>query len=197
MGEPMIERLHLSAKPALLNVFTEAFVEQAFMPSIGRRPDTIRAVMKAFLRFYGRSRSLMLHGIRRDDRLVCGSVSADATEEPTVLAAILFFVELVRALGWRTTTEFGTIARERPKYDERYLELILLGTSPSCQRHGLGRRMLRFICDEAKRRDYAGVILLTNRAAPAFRLYTEFGFTVDSEFPFADVTLCWMRHRWR
>ena len=108
MGEPMIERLHLSAKPALLDVFTQAFVEQAFIPSIGRRPGTIRAVMKAFLRFFGRSRSLLLHGIRRDDRLVCGSVSADATEGPTVLAAILFFVELVRALGWRTTTEFGT-----------------------------------------------------------------------------------------
>ncbi|MHC4248657.1 MAG: GNAT family N-acetyltransferase [Planctomycetota bacterium] len=195
MGEPTIERLHLSARPALLDVFTRAFIEQAFMPSIGRQPGTVRAVMKGFLRFFGGYRSLLLHGIRRDGRLVCGSVSADSSEEPSALAAALFFVELVRALGWRITTGFGTIHREQPKYDERYLELVLLGTSPSCQRLGLGRRMLRFICDEAKRRDYAGVILVTDRAAPAFRLYTESGFTVDSEFPFAGVTLCWMRWR--
>ncbi len=193
----MIERLQLSARPALLDVFTQSFGKQAFIPSIGRRPETIRAVMKGFLRFFGRYRSLLLYGIRRDDRLVCGLVSADATEEPTVFSAILFFVELVGALGWRTTTEFGTIHKAQPKYEERYLELVLLGTSPSCQRLGLGRRMLRFICDEAKRRDYAGVILLTDRAAPAFRLYTDFGFVVDTEFLFAGVTLCWMRHRWR
>ncbi|MHC4201968.1 MAG: GNAT family N-acetyltransferase [Planctomycetota bacterium] len=193
MGEPMIERLHRSARPALLDVFTKAFVEQVFIPTIGRHPPTVRGVMKGFLRFYGRSRSLLLHGIRRDGRLVCGSVSADATEEPSVLSAALFFVELVAALGWRITSEFGTIAKEQPKYDERYLELVLLATSPSWQGHGFGRRMLRFICDEAERMDYAGVVLITDRASPAFRLYTKSGFTVDSEFPFADVTLCWMR----
>jgi len=188
-----IEELHLSARPALLDVFTRAFTAQAFMPSIGSRPGTVRAVMKAFLRFFGRYRSLALRGIRLDGRIVCGSVSTDATEEPSILSVGIFLVELVRALGWHTTTEFDTIHKEQPKYDGRYLELVLLGTLPSCQGRGLGRRMLRSVCDEAKRRGLAGVILLTSRDAPAFRLYTKFGFTVDNEFPFGDVTLCWMR----
>jgi ribosomal protein S18 acetylase RimI-like enzyme len=195
MGEQMIEQLHLSAKEALLNVFAQAFSGQAFMPSIGHRPETTRGLMKGFLRFFSRYRSLLLHGIRQDGRLVCGSVATDAAEEPAALSAGLFFVELVRALGWRTTTGFATIHKEQPKYDERYLELVLLGTSPSCQGQGLGKQMLRFICDDAKRRDYAGVILLTSRAAPAFRLYTNFGFAVDNEFPFMGVSLCWMRYR--
>ena len=194
MGRSMIEQLKRSSKPALLEVFTRAFSDQAFMPSIGRGHETVRAVMKGFLRFFSRHRSLLLHGIRQDGRLVCGSVAADSTEEPGALSAGLFFVELVRALGWRTTTEFDTIHKEQPKYDERYLELVLLGALPSCQRQGLGRQMLQFVCGEAKRRDYAGVILLTNRAAPAFHLYTKNGFTVDNEFPFLDVKLCWMRH---
>ena len=188
-----IEELRLSARPALLDVFTRAFTTQAFMPSIGDRPETVRAVMKAFLRFFGGYRSLALRGIRLDGRLVCGSVATDATEEPGILSAGIFFVELLRALGWRTTTEFGTIHDEQPKYDGRYRELVLLGTLPSCQGRGLGRRMLTRVCDEAAREGYAGVILLTSRDAPAFRLYTKFGFTVDNDFPFGDVTLCWMR----
>jgi len=85
------------------------------------------------------------------------------------------------------------VVREEPKYEGRYLELIIFGTLPAYQRQGLGRKMLNFLYNEAKSEEYKGVILVADRNTPAFSLYLKEGFIVDREFAMGEATLCWMR----
>lgn len=188
-----IQRLSSEARGELLELFTEAFSRQVLMPGMAQDRASVRALMSAFLRFYGRSESLALRGIRRGGQLACGAVTVDFGEEASLLAAVPFFFRLTRALGWRTTLSFGTIEKHQPKYDRRHLELALLGTAPSFQGQGFGRQMLDLLCEECRRLDYAGLVLVTDPATPAFALYRDRGFRVESRFPFATGELCWMR----
>ena len=188
-----VERLTGSDKPGLLDLFTEAFKEHPLIPALGARPEATRAAMKAFLDYFGSTQSSLLYGIQQDNKLVCATVSSDSTASTSMPALMRFIWALWRALGWRITREFGVLHKEAPKYEDRYLELIILGTLPAYQKQGLGRQMLRFLSNEAKRDGYKGVILVADRNTPAINLYLKEGFAVDKEFAMGEATLCWMR----
>ena len=188
-----VERLRGSDKPGLLDLFTEAFKEHPLIPALGTRPEATRATMKAFLDYFGRTKSSLLYGIRQDNKLVCATVSSDSTAATSMPALMRFIWALWRALGWRVAKELGIVHREEPKYEDRYLELIILGTLPAYQKQGLGRKMLRFLSNEAKQDGYKGVILVADRNTPALNLYLKEGFVVDKEFAMGEATLCWMR----
>jgi ribosomal protein S18 acetylase RimI-like enzyme len=194
MEEATIERLDRSAEREVLDVFTQAFEGHPFIPAVGARPKNTKALMKAFIDFFAKTKNSLLLGIRKDDRLVCASLSVDSTEQPSTLTLIWFIVALSRAMGWRSAKELETVHKEEPKYEGRYLELVILGTLPEYQRQGFGRRILRFLCDEAKRRECKGVILVADRDTPACRFYVKEGFKVDKEFATGETTLCWMRY---
>jgi len=188
-----VERLRGSDKPGLLDLFTEAFKEHPLIPALGAKPEATRAVFKAFLDYFGRTKSSLLYGIRQDNKLVCATVSLDSTAATSLRALMRFISALWRALGWRVAKELGVVHREEPKYEGRYLELVILGTLPAYQRQGLGCKMLRFLNNEAKRDGYKGVILVADRNTPALNLYLKEGFVVDKEFAMGEATLCWMR----
>lgn len=88
---------------------------------------------------------------------------------------------------------FEEIHKEEPRYEERHLELVILGTLPTHQRMGCGRKMLRFLVEKAREEGYKGVILAANKDTPAFHFYLKEGFIVEKEFDVGEVTLCWMR----
>jgi len=188
-----VERLKGSDKPGLLDLFTEAFEEHPLIPALGAKPEATRPTMKAFLDYFGRTKSSLLYGIRQGNKLVCATVSSDSTASTSMPALMRFIWALWRALGWRVAKELGIVHREEPKYEDRYLELIILGTLPAYQKQGLGRKMLRFLNNEAKKDGYKGVILVADRNTPAINLYLKEGFVVDKEFAMGEATLCWMR----
>jgi aminoglycoside 6'-N-acetyltransferase I len=64
---------------------------------------------------------------------------------------------------------------------------------PSRQGQGLGRRLLRFLYDQAKREGYDGIVLLADQGTSAFGLYRSEGFEVEREFEVTQQRLCWMR----
>ena len=188
-----VERLRGSDKPGLLDLFTEAFKEHPLIPALGAKPEATRATMKAFLDYFGSTKSSLLYGIRRDNKLACASVSLDSTVAPSKPALIGFIFSLSQAVGWRIVRELEVVVKEEPKYEGRYLELVVFGTLPACQKQGLGRKMLRFLNNEARRDGYKGVILVADRNTPAINLYLKEGFVVDKEFAMGEATLCWMR----
>jgi len=194
MDEVRIERLGWSDRKEVLNLFTQAFAEHPLIPAIGGRTENTQSVLKAFLDLFGKTKSAQLYGIRRNDKLVCASLSVDSAEEPPVFALLRFIFALSRAMGWRAAKELEAVHKEEPKYEERYLELIILGTLPAYQRQGLGRKMLRFLYETAEQQGFQGVILVADRDTPAFHLYQEEGFKVDKEFMAGETTLCWMRY---
>lgn len=188
-----IERLEFSDKLELLELLTQAFKEHPLIPALGAKPEATGPLMNAFLDCFGGAKRALLYGIRKDNELVCASVSLDSTIEPSKPALIRFIFSLYRALGWRIAKEFEVVHKEEPKYEERYLELVILGTLPAYQRQGLGRKMLNFLYNEAKRGNYKGVILVADRNTPAFQLYSKEGFMVDKDFAMGETTMCWMR----
>jgi len=189
--EIQIERLKGSNEPELLELFTQAFRDYPLIPALHAKPEAIRKVVKAYLDFFG-GKSL-LYEIRKENKLVCASLSVDSTTKPSVLALIRFIFFLSRALGWHHAKELEIVHKEEPKYKERYLELVMLGTLPEYQRCGFGRKMLHFLYNEAKREKYKGIILVASRDTPAFHLYLKEGFIVEKEFLVGEITLCWMR----
>jgi ribosomal protein S18 acetylase RimI-like enzyme len=193
MKNAKVARLKGSDKLELLELLTQAFTEHPLTPTLGAKPEATRPVVNAFLNCFGEVEGSLLYGIRKDNKLVCASLSLDSTVEPSKLALMRFAFALYRAVGWRITREFEVISKEEPKYKDRYLELILLGTLPAYQRQGLGRKMLRFLYDYARKENYKGMILVAYRNSHAFHLYLRHGFIVDREFNIGEATLCWMR----
>jgi len=187
-----VERLESSDKPELLDLFTEAFKEHPLIPAVGARPEATRPVMEAFLDFFGGTRNSLLCGIRKDNKLACATVSLDSTVAPSKSALIGFIFSLAQAVGWHIVRQLEAVVREEPKYEGRYLELVVFGTLPAYQKQGLGRKMLNFLYNEAKREGYKGVILVADRNSPAFNLYLKEGFSVDRVFIMGEATLCWM-----
>jgi len=188
-----VERLGRSNRLELLELLTQAFKEHPLIPALDTKPEATGPLMNAFLDCFGGARRVLLYGIRKDNKLVCASLSLDSTVEPSKPALMGFIFSLYRALGWRIAREFEVVHKEEPKYEDCYLELVIFGTLPAYQQQGLGRKMLNFLYNEAKREGYKGVILVADRNTPAFNLYLKEGFIVDKEFAMGEATLCWMR----
>lgn len=130
--------------------------------------------------------------VRKDDKIICGSVSVDSKKEPSMFSLIRFIISLSLALGWKAARELEIVHREEPRYEERYLELVILGTLPKYQMKGYGRRMLRFLKGLAKREGYKGIILVADANTPAYCFYSKEGFIVDKEVKVGKSELCWM-----
>jgi ribosomal protein S18 acetylase RimI-like enzyme len=188
-----VVRLGVSDRLELLELFTEAFREHPLIPLLDAKPEATGSLMKAFLDCFGGTEGTLLCGIRRDDRLVCASVSVDSTAHPSAPVLLRFIFALWRALGWRVAKQFQMVDKAKPKYQDRYLELVVLGTLPAYQKQGLGRCMLNFLYNEARKENYKGVILVADCATPAFRLYLKEGFAVDRDFSICEAPLSWMR----
>ena len=188
-----VEQLGASNKLELIELFTQAFKEHPLIPALNAKPEATEPLMNAFLDCFGGTKRALLYGIRKDSKLVCASVSLDSTVEPSKPALMRFALALWRALGWRIVREFEVVHKEEPRYEDRYLELVILGTLPAYQQQGFGRKILNFLYDEAKREEYRGVILVADRNTPAFQLYSKEGFVVDKEFAIGKETMCWMR----
>jgi ribosomal protein S18 acetylase RimI-like enzyme len=188
-----IEQLKKSDKPEVLELFTQAFRDYPLLPVLSVKPEKTRKVIKAFLSFFGGVKSSWLYGIRKGNKLVCASLSVDSTTKLSILALIRFIFSLTCILGWHSAKELETVHKEEPKYKERYLELVLLGTLPVYHKQGYGRRMLHFLYDKAKNEGYKGLILVATCKTPAFYFYLKEGFVMEKEFTIQGTTLCWMR----
>lgn len=191
MAEVRIERLKNSDKKVLLDLFDEAFTAYPLIPTLTDKPKARRKVLKAFLDFFGGKKSFM-HGIKKNDKILCASVSVDSKKEPSIFSLFRFIISLSFALG-RKAKELEIVHKEEPKYEERYLELVLLGTLPEHQRKGFGRMMLRFLKDFARKEGYKGIILVADVDTPAFNFYLKERFLADKEFEVGKTKLCWMR----
>jgi len=187
-----VEKLDITQREEILVVLKQAFATHPLLP-----PDTpiekTQALLELILDSFGSTDRAYLFGIRNEKQLVCVSFSVDSHYEPRGLALVRFFVRLFRILGWRLTRDFIRIFAHRPKYEDSYLDLNLLGTLPKFHGQGYGRSMLRFLFDFAPTQNYHGVILAVDKETPAFHLYCQEGFIFDKEISLRKRTLCHLR----
>jgi GNAT superfamily N-acetyltransferase len=188
----MVERLDISQKSEMLGVLKQAFATHPMLPP-GTPIETTEAMLELIINSFGTTEEARLYGIRKEGALACVSFAVDPHCEPKGIAMIYFFFRLFRILGWRLTKDFVWAFTKRPKYEDSYLELFLLGTLPEYHGQGLGTEMLRFLYDFAKEQDYCGVILGVAKDTPAHLFYLKEGFVVDKEVSFGSMRLCNMR----
>jgi ribosomal protein S18 acetylase RimI-like enzyme len=193
MQGPMAERLTRRGREDLTSVLARACVQDPMMLALGGSAGDSGAMVKALVDFHWGMKSLLLCGIRMDEGLVCGSLCVDLREDPSLLALSRLAWSVTRAVGWAAIGPLLDTQRHKPLYRERHLELVAVGTLPTRQGQGLGRRLLHFLYKQAMKEGYDGVLLLTDRSGPAFNLYISEGFEVEREFELAKQKLCWMQ----
>ncbi len=192
MQHPMVERLTSGAKEELTQALTQAFEEHPMVPALGARPEDTGALVKALVDFHWHMKSLLLCGIRTDEGLVCGSLSVDAREDASLLALARVAWGVRRGVGGGAMGPLLDVERHKPLLQERHLEMVMLATLPAYQRQGLGRHLLQFLYRQAMQEGYTGILLITDRDTPAYRLYRSEGFEIERKLEVAERTLCWM-----
>ncbi len=181
------------ARGELAHVLAQAFAQHPMVHALGGRTEDASGLMEALVRFYWGKGSLLACGIRMDEGLVSGLVGADSREDPSLWSLARLAWGITRAVGRGAIGPLLDVERRKPLCRERFFELAILATVPSHQGQGLGRRLLRFLCDQAKREGYDGIMLVVDQDTPASGLYRSEGFEVDREYEVARRRLCWMR----
>ena len=186
------ERLGSTDEPAVKEVLREAFAKHPMLPP-GTSARATERLMALMVDTFGRHETAALHGIRQEGTLVCVAMTLANGFEPKGLALVYFVARLCFVLGWRLIRDFARAMSNQPKYDQPYLDLMLLGTLPTHHGRGLGRAMLRFIYDMAESQGYHGVTLAVAKDTSAHRLYLKEGFVDVAEVSLRSLSLCHMR----
>jgi GNAT superfamily N-acetyltransferase len=173
-------------------VLREAFATHPMLPP-GTPARTTERLMALMMDTFGRDETAALHGIRVGGTLACVALTLEGGREPKGLALVRFVVRLCFVLGWRLIRDYARAMGSQPEHDGPYLDLMLLGTLPAHHGQGLGRAMLRFICEMAESGGYHGVTLAVAKDTPAHRFYLKEGFVTVAEVPLRSLLLCHMR----
>ncbi len=178
----------------MLKVLKQAFASHPMLPP-GTPIKKTEAMLELLIDSFGRAGKAYFYGILKDGELACVSFSVDSRYEPKGIAMAQFFFKFFRILGWKLTKDFIIGLSKRPKYKDPYFDLTLLGTLPDHHGKGLGKAMLGFLYDVAKKDGYSGVILGVAKETPAYHFYLKEGFVVDKEVSIGGMPLCHMRRK--
>lgn len=60
---------------------------------------------------------------------------------------------------------------------------------PACQRRGIGRRLLDYVCSLFRQQGYSSMELIVDRLAPVYRMYARHGFTESDRYRLMSLEL--------
>ena len=190
-----VKLLNSSEKETALSLICEAFKEHPMLPP-GISHETAQALFRFMFDEFGSKKSTCIHGIKDSgNNLVCTALSLSSTDEPGLWDAVRCTLSFIRILGWSLALAFLRIHASKPKRTEPQLELLLLGTSPSSQKGGLGRTMMNHLYKFAKDKRYAGITLEVAKNSPAYGFYCREGFVTDKTTYIKGMPLCLMHRK--
>jgi ribosomal protein S18 acetylase RimI-like enzyme len=188
-----IQSLGPSEYESALALICEAFRSHPMLPQ-GIPYKVTQDLFRFMFDEFGAANSACLHGIKdADNHLLCVALTLSSTDEPGLWDAIRCTYAFFRILGWRLALAYLKMQTAKPKSTVSYLELVLMGTIPTAQKGGLGRKMLRHLLQYAQDKGYAGMTLEVAQNAPAFGFYCREGFTLEKTIYLKDLTVCIMR----
>jgi ribosomal protein S18 acetylase RimI-like enzyme len=195
LRDVQIKPLNFSERESALSLICEAFKEHPMLPP-GTPHETAQALFRFMFDEFGSKKSTCIHGIKDSgNNLVCTALSLSSTDEPGLWDAVRYTLSFIRILGWSLALAFLRIHASKPKRTEPQLELLLLGTSPSFQKGGLGRAMMSYLYNFAKDKGYAGITLEVAKNSPAYGFYCREGFVTDKTIYIKGMPLCLMRRK--
>lgn len=196
--ELMITMLKKSNDKEILEVFTQAFLDNPNLPIIFDKPEFIRDIIKNLMILYGGINNTMRHGILYKGKLVCASFSVDTRINPLLILfrtfLLLFSSHNFKGIGLRCLKEFLITRLRMPRYKDKCLELLLFGTLTCYQKKGFGDKLIKYLYKEAKENNYNGMVGFTRPDKPAFlKLYKRHGWFIDKKFNIEDLNFAWIR----
>jgi ribosomal protein S18 acetylase RimI-like enzyme len=190
-----VKPLEASEQESVLSLMCEAFKEHPMLPS-GTPFRVTQTLFKFMFDKFGSKDSACIHGIKdTGNNLVCAALTLSSADEPTLWEAMRYTLSFFRILGWNLALSFLQVNAAKPKRKEPFLELLLLGTSPSYQKAGLGREMLRYLYQYAEEKGYAGITLETAKNSPAYEFFSREGFIADKTIYIKTMPLCLMHRK--
>jgi hypothetical protein len=196
--ELKITLLKQSNDTEILEVFTQAFLNDPNLPIIHDKPEFTRNIIKNLMIMYGGIDNTLRHGLILNDKLVCASFSVSTKINPLILLvqslSLYSSASDFKGIGCRCLKEYFATRLKMPKYKDHYLELLLFGTLPDYQKRGYGEKMIRFLYKEAEERNYKGLVGFTRPDKPAFiNLYRRHGWFIDKKFYIRNIKFAWIR----
>ena len=190
-----VKPLDSSEKETALSLICEAFKEHPMLPP-GMPHETTQRLFRFMFDEFGSKSSSSLHGIKDSGgNLVCAALALSSADEPDLWGALRCTFSFLRILGWGLGFTFLVTHASKPKYKTPHLELLLLGTSPSYQKGGLGRTILHHLYRYAKDKGYAGITLEVAKNSPAYGFYCREGFVTDKTILIKGMPLCLMHRK--
>ena len=182
----------------ILEVFTQAFLNDPNLPIIHDKPESTKDIIKNLITMYGGINSTLRHGLIFNNKLVCASFSVSTNINPLLLLvqslSLLSSASDFKRIGCRCLKEYFTTRLKMPKYKDHYLELLLFGTLPDYQKRGYGEKMINFLYKEAEKKNYKGLVGFTRPDKPAFiNLYRRHGWFIDKIFNIGNIKFAWIR----
>ncbi len=132
----------------------------------------------------------------REGELACFAMVFEYGYEPPLRKMPGMMWRMIRLFGFRKAMTYGRLMNEKhptKREGERRLELLILGTHPEHQSHGLGRAMLRHVYGWGQQRGYDAVLLEAAKHTPAYGFYEREGFVAEKEVALPEMPLVWMR----
>ena len=195
LKDMQVKPLNSSEKEEALSLICEAFKEHPMLPP-GMPHETTKRLFRFMFNEFGSKDSSCLHGIKDvDSNLVCAALTLSSAYEPGLWDAVRYTLSFVRILGWSLALVFLRVHASKPKHTEPYMELLLLGTSPSFQKGGLGQTMLHYLYQYAKDKGYAGITLEVAKNSPAYGFYCRERFVTDKTIYVKNMPLCIMHRK--
>jgi GNAT superfamily N-acetyltransferase len=196
--ELIITTLNKSYDEEILEVLTQAFINNPNLQIICDKPEFTRDIIRNLMILYGGINNTIRHGILYNDKLVCASFSIDTRINPLILLIcsfrLLFSFKKFKGIGLRCLKEFLITRLKMPRYQDRCRELLLFGTITSYQKMGFGEKLIKHLYKEAKDNSYKGMVGFTRPDKPAYmKLYKRHGWFIDKKFKIEDLNFAWIR----
>lgn len=194
MKEPQkVFELSEKEEQDLIDICTIVFSELPQIPALINKPQYSKQIIRSLFSLFKDPDKTKSFGIKQDGKIVCAGYCVDSDLNPHFYKKMKFGFVVLKTIGLKGIRQLFMYNKNKPKYDKVCFELMLYGTLPSYQKKGLGRTMLNFLNDYAKKNNYGGVTGVTNTTRPAFQFYMRDGWIVDKEFFIDNYRLCWVR----
>jgi len=186
-------KLSESDETALIEIISKTFFKAPQLPGLIKKPQHTEKMIKNLVDLYKKTGKVQMFGIKKDEKLVCVGFCIDSDSKPGFFKLIKFGYLTIILLGLKGLKELYICDKNKPKYDKTCLELMFFGTLNSYQKKGLGKLMLNYLYECAKKNNYGGVTGVTNSIRPALKFYIKDGWIIDKEFNIENYKFCWVR----
>jgi ribosomal protein S18 acetylase RimI-like enzyme len=162
----MIEEAKSEDKKLILNLFQKNI-------TLYKNKKISDHLIKLILNSYMYSKICV---IRKDKKIISAIMLIDSNSKQSIFNQIRYsFLFIFHPV---LTFQLTYLNYKKPRYDNKYIEIIFLSTKIEYQHQGFAEKLLKYTIDYSRKNNFDSIITQTVNPL-AFRLYTKNNFVVD------------------